>query len=231
MQYDPRTIAFCVELLHPPMQHDLKKLQGLHGDLFADNKSSYKNFNLIPGGATFSNPQANASAVSLTSFLQDRIQIREELSGASLDDTCSRVEKIAVLAVERFKIPLFTGQQCIVRSLINPRQFRDSREFLARALFRFTEDDLKTLGRPLQLLGLRLVFPRVQSQNEVYALRLESYNGDPRALFLENIGTFSPVLPAQGTEPLLANLRETYRFLTEEVLQFLGRFDRLEEKK
>ena len=231
MAYDPRTIAFFVELLHPPVQHDLRRLQRLHGELFTDPKAVYQNFSVVQGGAAFSNPSLTPNASSSASFLADRIQVREEFSGAALEDACGRLERVAGLAIEHLGIQLFTAQQCVVRSLVNPRQFRDSREFLTRALFRFTEEDMRTLGRPVQLLGLRLVFPRVESRAEIYSLRLESYNGDPRSLYLENVGTFAPVLAAQGTSPLAENLRETYRFVTEEALEFLKRFDRQEEKK
>lgn len=230
MPYDPRTIAFFVELLHPPMQHDARKLQALHSELFTDAKAFYRNFAVIEGGAAYSNPPSMPNASSVATFLTDRVQVREEFTGTTLDDACARVERIAGLAVSQLNVQLFTAQQCVVRSLVNPRHFRDSRDFLARALFRFTQDDLQTFGRPAQLLGMRFVFPRLDGKPEIYSLRLESYNGDPRSLYLENVGTFGPLLAAQGLGALAENLRESYRFLTEEVLQFLTRFDKQEAR-
>lgn len=230
MAYDPRTIAFFVELLHPPIQHDARKLQALHGELFTDQKSFYRNFAIVEGGAVYSNPPSMPNANSTACFLPDRVQVREEFTGAALDDACARLERIAGLAVSHMGIQLFTAQQCVVRSLVNPKHFRDSREFLARALFRFTQDDLQTFARPAQLLGMRFVFPRVEDKPEIYSLRLESYNGDPRSLYLENVGTFGPLLAAQGLAALSENLRSSYRFLTEEVLEFLTRFDKQEAR-
>lgn len=230
MPYDPRTIAFFVEMLHPPVQHDARKLQALHGELFTDAKAFYRNFAIVEGGAVVSNPPSMPNSNSTATFLTDRVHVREEFTGATLEDACARVERIAGLAVEKLGIQLFTAQQCVVRSLVNPRHFKDSRDFLARALFRFTEEDLRIFDRPAQLLGMRFVFPRLDGKPEIYSLRLESYNGDPRSLYLENVGTFGPLLAAQGLGALPENLRSSYKFLTEEVLQFLTRFDKQEAR-
>lgn len=231
MAYDPRTIAFFVELLHPPVQHDLKKLQTLHGDLFSDSRASYKNFSVQPFGVSFSNPQASQNSNSSLNFFQDRVQLREEFCSSGVDDVCARLEHITERAKEQCGIPIFTGEQCVVRSLVNPRQFRDSREFMAKGLLRFSEDNLSVFDRPTQLAGLRFVFPETQGQAGVFSIRMESYNGDPRSLYLENIGTFAPLFSAQDSKLLSDNLRATYDFLTERVTGFIQKFDRSEEKR
>ncbi len=231
MSYDPRTIAFLIELIHPPQKHAPEALQALHGELFRDPLASYQNFTLNPGGALFSNPPASAQMRSFLNFLPDRIQITEELSGISIDDYCYRLEKVARLAKERLRIPFFAAQQCIVRSLVNPRLASDSREFLAKRVFQFTSDHLKALGRPVQLLGMRFVFPKTQPDGEIYSLRLESYNNDLRSLFLENVGTFAPLAAEKEGSVWVKNLRASYRFLTEEGLKFIALFDQQEERR
>jgi hypothetical protein len=223
--YDPRTIAFLCEVFHPPMAHDATRVQAIHNELFANGRAGYRNFNLIPGGIALSNPPAIPSANSSASILGDRVRVVEELTDASLEDYLARLETVVRLAAARLEIPVFTACQATVRSLINPRHFRDSREFLARGMFRFGDEDLHAFGRPSQMLGLRMVFPQSGEERAVYALRIESYNADPRSLYLENVGTFPGIVAAAQAGSFGEAVRATYGFLVERAADFLGRFD------
>ncbi|HKE02302.1 MAG TPA: hypothetical protein VKE69_14890 [Planctomycetota bacterium] len=225
MLYDPRTIAFLGEVFHPPMAHEATRVQAIHNELFGDSRAGYRNFNLVPGGVALSNPPGSPSSNSSTTILGDRIRVVEELTDATLDDYLHRLDSVLRLAAARLEIPLFTGCQISVRSLVNPRHFRDSREFLARGMFRLVQDDLAAFARPSQTIGLRMVFPQHGAESSLYALRIESYNADPRSLYLENVGTFPGLIPAAQSAAFADSVRATYGFLVDRALTFLGRFD------
>lgn len=225
MLYDPRTIAFICEVFHPPMAHDAAKVQAIHHELFKERRVGYQNFNFAPGGVMLSNPAAQPGANSSLSVLADRLRVVEELTEASIDDFIARLEKVLPLAVSKLEIQVATACQVSVRSLVNVRSFRDSREFLARGMFRFDEADLAAFGRPSQMLGLRMLFPQSGEERAFYALRIESYNADPRSLFLENVGTFPGVMPAGQVTAFAEAVRATYGFLAERTCNFLARFD------
>jgi len=225
MLYDPRTIAYLCEVFHPPMAHETTKVQAIHHELFGNRRVGYQNFNLAPAGVTLSNPVSQPGANSSFSVLPDRLRLVEELTEASLDDFVGRLEKVLGLAATRLEIQVATACQVTVRTLVNVRSFRDSREFLARGMFRFEDDDLKAFGRPSQMLGLRMLFPQTPNERAFYALRIESYNADPRSLYLENVGTFPGIVPAAQVAAFAEALRATYGFLVERTCGFLARFD------
>ncbi len=230
MTYEPRTIAYVAELFHPPVQKDPKALQSLHSELFAGDLTGYQNFNLVPGGAQLANPVQQIGAHSTATFMPDRVQVREEFTGITLEDFSKRVEAVIAQTVEHLTIPMFTAHQCAVRTLINPRHFRDSREFIASGMFGFGEEVIGAFDRPAQLVGMRLVFPRSEEQSQVFALRVESYNNDPRSLYLENVGTYPPLALNQAEGVLEEHMQETYEFLTTHALPFVAGFDRTSEE-
>jgi hypothetical protein len=224
MSYTPRTIAFLCELLHPPAVPDPAPIQRIHNELFQGPNPAYRSFTVTGEGAVLSNPMTQPGAVSSAAFLHDRIQFREELSGLTTDEFCQRVEELTTRLVPERGIQIFTTQVVTVRTLVNPRNFRDSRGFLKDALFGFGSE-LDELGRAPQLYGMRLVFPPTAEAPNAFTLRVESFASDPRSLFLENQGNFGPTVPARGLESVTANIRATYDFIVDRALSFVSHFD------
>lgn len=224
MPYDPRTIAFLCELLHPPLAPDPAPIQRVHNRMFQDAVPRYQSFTVSGTGAVLSNPTSHPNAVSSVGFLADRFQFREELSGLTLDDFVQRVRTVTTMALAERPVQLFTAQIVTIRTLINPRRFQDSRAYLKEGIFGF-EKELEDLGREPQLYGLRLVFPPTQAEPWAFTLRVESFANDPRSLFLENQGSFGPILGAAGLETIERNLAATYEFVVQRALSFLEHFD------
>jgi hypothetical protein len=222
--YDPRTISFLCELLHPPQPPEVASIQRIHNRLFQAGSPLYRSFTVTPEGAVLSNPVSQPGAVSSVAFLGDRYQFREELTGLTVDDFAQRIAEMVALVVEERHVQLFTAQVVTIRSLVNPRNFKDSRRYLRRGMFKFGEE-LQAFGREPQLFGLRLVFNPTQEEPYPFNLRIESLANDPRSLFLENQGTFGPTITQNGLEPITANIQRTYDFLIERALPFLGEFD------
>ncbi|MEM7310890.1 MAG: hypothetical protein AAF682_29745 [Planctomycetota bacterium] len=224
MHYAPRTIAFVCELLHPPQTPDPAPIQRIHNEMFQGPDPAYQSFHALPQGAVLSNPVTKPGAASTAEFLADRIRFREELSGLTVDSFASRIATVVARAAELRGLQLFTAQSVVVRTLVNPRNFADSRTFLKSGMFGF-EAETEAFGRDPQLLGLRLVFPPSQEEPFAFSLRVESYSNDPRSTFLENHGTFGPTIVARGLESIGRNIERTYEFVTTRALSFLEQFD------
>jgi hypothetical protein len=230
MPYQPRTIAFLCELLHPPTVPDPAPVQRVHNHLFQSADPTYRSFTVTGEGAVLSNPPARPGAVSSATFLADRYQFREELSGLTVDEFARRVHEISAAVAsatpgpEGGGVQIFTAQVVTIRTLVNPRRYQDSRSFVRDAMFGFGSE-LEDFRRPPQLYGMRLVFPPTPTEPHAFALRVESFANDPRSLFLENQGSFGPAVAARGLEVLAENVRTTYSFLVERALSFLAHFD------
>jgi hypothetical protein len=228
MHYEPRTIAFLTEVLHPPVATDPRLVQRVHNRMFEGGDPLYKSFTVAAESAVLSNPTSQPGAVSSAAVLPDRIQFREELSGLTTDEFVTRVLEVTRELVQARQIQIITAHVVTVRTLINPQNFRDSRLFLREGLFGFGAE-LAALGREPQLYGLRMVFPPTADAPHAFSLRVESFANDPRSLFLENQASFGPLLPAQGLDALAANVHATYDFVVDRALAFVRHFDARQE--
>ena len=229
MDYQPRTIALLSELYHPPLTPDPRPVQKLHNEMFEEESAPvYTSFAVTPVGPVLSNPVTRQGAASQVAFLQDRFQFREELGSLTAESFGQRVREGSERVLPHRKVQVFTGQQVTLRSLVNPRNFRDARAFLKEGMFGFATQT-EALGREPQLYGLRLVFPPEDEGSHAYAVRIESYSNDPRSLFLEIQATYGPLLVVRGLDALETRVLQTYEFLIERVLAFVARFDARQE--
>lgn len=224
MLYTPRTIALVTELFHPPMAPDPSPIQRVHNQLYREGDPPYASFAVTNGGAVLSNPVQTPGASSLAAFLPDRFQFREELSSLTHEDFAARVRKVATQAGAARGLQVFTAQQVTLRTLVNPRSFKDSREYLKHGMFGF-DDETEAFGREPALLGIRLVFPATPGHPETHALRIESFSSDARSLFIEIVSSYGPIATQNGLVEVEANILACYRFVTEQTMRFIGGFD------
>ncbi|MCA8955151.1 MAG: hypothetical protein KDC87_03700 [Planctomycetes bacterium] len=225
MHYDPRTIAFLAEVLFPPIQLPADAVQGIHNTLFRQRELAYQSFQIAPDGIHLTNLPDSPGSVSSVTFMPDRIVVREELRATTLEDFATRLVNVTKIGLEQLKIPFSAGQQIVIRSLVTPRHVTDSREFLARRMISADETPWSHFGRPFQSAGISLMFPQHGENTEVYSVRVETWNQDPRSLWIENVGTFTQPIQRANTPELATNLTRTYRFVTGPVCSFLHEFD------
>ncbi len=228
MNYTPRTIALLSEILHDPLPSDPSSVQRVHNTMFEGGHPDYSSFAVIQNGAVLSNPGTRPGEVSQVSFLPDRFQFREELGHLTYDGFAARVRRIATSVAELRGIPRFTAQSVIVRTLVNPRTYKDSRNYLKNGMFGFG-DKMEVFEQAPQLLGLRMVFPPTQESPSAFSLRIESFNNDVRSLYIESQATFGPIDVSNGLETLEGNVHETYKFVVERGLPFVNEFDARQE--
>jgi hypothetical protein len=89
------------------------------------------------------------------------------------------------------------------------------------------DDQVEAFARDPQLDGIRLVFQPdpEKGQSSAFSLRIESFNNDPRSLYIENQASFGPIMVEQGLDGVEDNVLSAYRFVVEETLRFVNRFD------
>ncbi len=225
MSYDPRTIAYMAEILYQPVQLATDVLQSIHNRLFQQPELSYQNFQVAADGVHLTNIPDSPGANSSVSFLPDRLVIREELRSTTLEDFATRMVNVVGISLGELNIPQSVGQQFIVRSLVTPRHVRDSREFLSQRMLSGTMQTWEKLGRPMDSLGLRFTFPQHEDQHELYNTRIETWNQDPRSIWIENVGTFTRPIPVESAPELSTLMTSTYRFLTGPVCSFIQEYD------
>lgn len=226
MSYDPRTIAFLAEVLFEPVELASDTVQGIHNSLYQQPEISYQNFQVAQDGIHLSNLPETPGSVSIATFLPDRLVLREELRGVTVEDFATRLVNVARITLDALGIQSSYGQQFVVRSLITPRRVSDSREFLSHRMMAASGPNLYKLGRPIESLGVRYTFPQHDDEKEVFNVRIETWNQDPRSIWLENVGQFSRPTTSDNMPSLSDNLFSTYRFLTGPVCEFLADFDR-----
>ncbi len=91
MSYDPRSIAFCAEVIYPPQHVRADLVQNIHNSLYQQPQVGYQNFQVAADGIHLSNLPQAPGQVSVATFTGDRLIIREELRGASIEDFATRV--------------------------------------------------------------------------------------------------------------------------------------------
>ena len=225
MSYDPRTIAFMAEILYPPIQLATDVLQGIHNKLFQQPEIAYQNFQVAPDGVHLTNLPESPGATSAVTFLPDRFVIREELRATTLEDFVTRMVNVTGISLQELGIEASVGQQFVVRSLVTPRHVTDSREFMTQRMLGGPVENWQKLGRPMDSLGVRFTFPQHEDQSELFNVRIETWNQDPRSIWIENVGTFTPPVPAAEVPSLSAHMSSTYRFVTGPVCDFVSSFD------
>jgi hypothetical protein len=225
MNYDPRTIAFAAEILHPPQHLRADLVQSVHNALWHKPAIGYQNFQIAPDGIHLTNVPQVPGQVSSATFTWDRLVLREELRGTTPEDFASRVVEVVNIAYGALGIGASVAQQFTVRSLVAPRHYRDGREFLSRKLVAPGADAWQAFDRPLHSLGVRFVLPPPAGAVETYHVRVETWPQDQRSIWLENTGSFPTPTPIGEAARFAEQLDATYRFLCGPVCGFLATLD------
>ncbi|MEM7202347.1 MAG: hypothetical protein AAF628_18900 [Planctomycetota bacterium] len=226
MSYDPRTIAFLAEVIYQPLNLKAEAVQTIHNQLYGQTEISYQNFQVAADGIHLTNVPERPGAVSAVSFTPDRMVVREELRATTVEDFATRLVNVTGLALRTLGVQATIAQQFVVRSLVSPRHAADSREFVLRKVFSAEDSVWSCFERPMQRVGLAFTFPQTEGHDHVFNVRIETWNQDPRSLWIENVGSFTKPIPVDRAPDLSNLLFATYGFATKQVTAFLEQFDK-----
>jgi len=230
---EPCSIYFSTNLIHPPIKleeskdsikeiyHELSKVKGCDYD-----NISFEGFPTSPPRFT----KQQGKTVSSCLFLADRILIQEDWTDITLESFSQKIREISDRGFRLLKLGFILIQTCTVRSLFVPNHFADARVFLAEKTCGIGDKIMPYFKRPAHMFGMRLVFPPLKDVSHSFDVRIESFNQDPRKVFVETIGTFhliQPITPA-NVDVALVNMSTTYGFCTNDVKNFLNQFDQPE---
>ncbi len=230
MSYEPRTIAFLSELLYPPIQLRSDIVQGIHNSLFQQPEFSYQNFQVANDGIHLTNLPQTPGSVSSVTFLPDRLVIREELRSTTVEEYATRLVNVATVAFRALGVQTSVAQQFVVRSLVTPPGEEHAAGYFVRHVFSANEGAWGKLGRPVQAIGVRLMLPPYEEHREAFHLRIETWQHDPRSVWLENVGSFTQPTSAENLPELSTYLYATYKFLTGRAIPYLASFGRPREE-
>lgn len=227
--YPTRTIAYICEVFHASQPPATEVVQRLHNRYFADGNPPYSSFAVTPAGPVLSNPGTQQGVLSQVVFLPDRLQFREELGAMTAEDFGERVRRIAGDVAAERQMEGYAGQRVTIRTLLNPRKFGNSIEYMRDGLFGFG-DMVDVFESTPQIMGLRMDFPPTEESRTANSLRIENYFQDQRTLFMENQCSAGPVRVADQLEQLEENVAGAYEFLIHKASTFVQSFDlRIEE--
>ena len=225
MSYDPRTIAFGAEIVHPPIQLKTEGVQTIHSQLFKQSELAYQNFQVQNDGIHLSNPPQAPGSVSMATFTPDRIILREEFRPCTVEEFATRVVNVASLAQKTLGVPVSLAQQFWTRSLVNPKHFSDSRTFVAERMLGGDPSSIGTFDRPMHTAGIRLTFPQNEQQRNLINLRIEPWPQDPRSLWIEVVGQYTGQVTTENLPEVSNYLYSTYQFLTGPTFAYVESFD------
>ena len=161
----------------------------------------------------------------MASFTMNRLLIREEMRGTTVEDFATRAVNVATLAFKTLGITTSMMQQFAVRSLITPRNFKDGREFMAQRLISPVSQAGSAFGRPMQSLGVRFVFPPHEDEKQTFQVRIETWPQDQRSIWIENTSSYPGALSAADMPRVADQLAATYSHVTGPVCSFLANLD------
>lgn len=230
MLSEPRSISYVLECIHAPVRHDAQDLKRLYAKTVEEPLLGYSNFNTGPMGAQMTAVHGPASFPNTTSHSvlaigADRIQLKEEWPQISLDDFIGRSQAAINLVFQELKIPAFVAVQSMVRCLVSPQGVDDCRQWLNDRFVGINEDDVSVLGRSPGLFGLRMAFPGTEADPGLHNIRIESFGGDNRSVFLEDSAVYSGQVTKDETVKIENAVKGSYDFITGPVMNWLNSFD------
>jgi hypothetical protein len=214
------TLSRIVELLHLPAQHSPETLREVYTTI--STSCGYDNFIRQSGGARLESIENEGGAISRLTLSRDRIIFQEERTRSGLEHFSRRIEAALAVIAPKLSIPLFIARTITQRAVAQIPSGEQAPGFLARTMFRIGPEQLGQLGRPAQVVGLRLDLPSRTPQDGAHRVRVETYLRDPSSLFLEDIATFKVPVQSQDHAKVTTELEEVDSFLGERLTGFLG---------
>ena len=226
MLSDPRSISFILECIHQPVQHDAKQLKRFYAKTVENELLGYSSFNAGPAAAqmtTIHGPASfpNTSSHSVLTIGQDRIQIKEEWPRIGFEDFVDKSQAAIALAAEHLSINGFMAIQCVVRSLVSVQGVEDCRDLLNDRFINVDDADKSLFGRPPALYGVRMAFPAAENDPCLHNVRVESFGGDIRSIFIEDAGVLTQNIAATDWAAIESPIRSVYDFLNGPVITWL----------
>jgi hypothetical protein len=218
-------LSFIVELLNPQMRHTVEKTTAL----FSELKDFYTNCNRPSEGVTeFSISNKSGDEIKRCIIRNDRIIIINDFTALSLDGFSREAEDVIKKTINSLQIPLFVFRQYTIRVTTSLLKDKDARIFLGEKVCSLNEDKLQYLKRPIHGFGVRLVFPPLQTNQNEFNIRIESFLQNTQKIFMENQARFLVPLQTQGNNywPIIKKeLDEVYNFLKNNISDFLTQYN------
>ncbi len=175
-----------------------------------------------------SNKSGGYDTETRINLFKDKISIHILYPDQSLESLVSVFNEILKLVGQIIDVQIFVPIVVNIRKQISTIE-KDSKLFFAEKLLNLTESKQKTLNRPIQTIGLKLMLPpfissstEEESSTDGIELKIETLNEDSRDIYLEIHQIYSNPTPAQGFNSIGEFVKKTEKFLNENVTNFIG---------
>lgn len=175
-----------------------------------------------------SNKSGGYDTETRINLFKDKISVHILFPDQSLESLVSIFDEILKLVAQTIEIQIFVPIVVNIRKQISTHE-KDSKLFFAEKLLNLTDAKQKTLNRPIQTIGLKLMLPPFisnsegeESSTDGIELKIETLNEDSRDIYLEIHQIYSNPTPAQGFHTVSEFIKKTEKFLNENVTNFIG---------
>jgi len=175
-----------------------------------------------------SNKSGGYDTETRVNLFKDKISIHILFPDQSLEALVAIFDEILKLVAQVINIQIFVPIVVNVRKQISTIE-KDSKLFFAAKLLNLTETKQKTLGRPIQTIGLKLMLPpyisndpNEEGSTDGIELKIETLNEDSRDIYIEIHQIYSNPTPAHGFSSVVEFIKNTEAFLNENVTNFIS---------
>ena len=207
-------LTFGLESLFPPMALPTPLLRQWYMQI-ADS-CRFSEFRHLGEGQGARLAESNNRFLTLT---PDRLIYRDDFSQSTFVAFLEDMEHILNALRDIFHIPVLLHSKILLRVLMPLPAGENAASYIQKSMVNAMVPYLSHYHRPLQGIGIRLVFPPTQELHSTFHLRIEPYYRDPQFFFLENSAQFFD--PLIRFADMKLHFQKAYDFLKDEAGPFL----------
>jgi hypothetical protein len=222
MDTSTRLLTITAELVMMPAEIEDKKCRAVF-DLISDSHNMGSFVSMPDGGVQMLSKKQKPNFIRYI-IMKDRLVLSYEFCENSMNYYQGMMADYIAAFTQATGIGLFLMQGITIRKLVNMKGVDDSRDFLIKKVFSMKEENLQKFGRPLHMLGTRILFPGTQEDQSTYEVKIETLLEDYKTLFIENKAMFPQLLDTKKGADLGPVIKKTDDFINNNLMGFISQF-------
>lgn len=175
-------------------------------------------------------PKSGGAEFTKLIYVNDQLTLVEEWADITANEFKEKFVKVLTYWFRFFPNTVIIAQNCCLRALIQPVNFKDSREFLGNRVLKIGDSIKSTFETKPFKVGFTVnILSPVQDQN--YKLMIDTTINswrDNRSIWVQVNGSSPIAPPVNATNPETAKIpfEHCKNFLETEAISFLNEFDK-----
>jgi hypothetical protein len=222
MDISTRLLGVSAELIMVPAEIEDKKCRAIF-DKISDTHSLGSFLSMPDGSIQMSSKKQKPNFIRYI-IMKDRVVLAYEYCENSLNYFQGLMSDFMGAFSGVTGIGLFLMQGITIRKLVNIAGIDDSRDFMIKKVFSLKEENLRRFGRPLHMMGARIVFPATQDDQSTYEVKIETSLEDYKTFYLENKALYPAAMDTGKGANLGAVMNRTDEFIEKNIMGFITQF-------